>query len=377
MTRASHRLRRHLVWVVLTVVVGFAVRGAARQAPAAPPPAFVAAVESAPATASSPAADPGSWLLAFIDVETTGLVPGWHEMIDIGVAMTDLEGTIVDSLFVRIQPEHPERVSEGARRVNAFDARKWQSLGAVTPRVAAQRLTEFHRRVAGDRPTLMVAFNSQFDAAFLDHLFRASGGTWRALYHYFVLDLPSMAWSLGLRDLANGALAQRLDVADEPRIAEDHTGLTGALLNARIYRALRQRGGAVNAAERSGSARSQPPPAQLTTLAFRVHHMARMEAFYSEAFGFVFRDENTGAMTSRFGTAGQLTVKLVPIRDAADFVGFPVHQPGFEVTDVERVIAIATKHGGALLHAPTRTGGRLTASVRDPDGNTVELYQRQ
>ena len=362
MMRAFH-LRRHLVWVVLTVVVGFAVRGAARQAPPAPLPAYVAAVESAPAPASSPAADPSAWLLAFIDVETTGLVPGWHEMIDIGVAMTDLEGTIVDSLFVRIQPEHPERLSEGARRVNAFDARKWQSLGAVTPRVAAQRLTDFHRRVAGDRPTLMVAFNSQFDAAFLDHLFRASGGTWRTLYHYFVLDVPSMAWSLGLRDLANGALARRLDVADEPRVADDHTGLTGALLNARIYRALRQRGSAVNA--------------QLTTLAFRVHHMARMEAFYSEAFGFVFRDEKTGAMTSRFGTAGQLTVKLVPIRDAADFVGFPVHQPGFEVMDIERVIAIATKHGGALLHAPTRTGGQLTASVRDPDGNTVELYQRQ
>ena len=121
---------------------------------------------------------------------------------------------------------------------------------------------------------------------------------------------------------------------------------------------------------------SQPPPAQLTTLAFRVHHLARMEAFYSEAFGFVFRDEETGAMRSRFGTAGELTVKLVPIREAVDFVGFPVHQPGFEVTDIERVIAIATRQGGALLHAPTRAGGRMTASVRDPDGNTVELYQR-
>ena len=374
--RASHRLRRHLVWVVLAVVVGLAVRGTTQQAPTATRSAYVSALDAAPATASAPAADPAPWLLAFIDVETTGLVPGWHEMIDIGVAMTDLEGTVVDTLFVRIQPEHPERLSEGARRVNAFDARKWQALGAVPPRLAVQRLTDFHRRVAADRPTLMVAFNRQFDAAFLDHLFRASGGTWRALYDYFVLDLPSMAWSLGLRDLANGALAQRLDVADEPRVAEDHTGLSGALLNARIYRALRRRGGALNAGEPSGVAGSQPPP-QLTTLAFRVHHMARMEAFYSEAFGFVFRDEQTGAMTSRFGAAGELTVKLVPIREAADFVGFPVHQPGFDVKDIERVIAIATRHGGALLHAPTRTGGRLTASVRDPDGNTVELYQRQ
>ena len=303
-------------------------------------------------------------------------MPGWHEMIDIGVVMTELEGTVIDTLFLRIQPEHPERLSEGARRVNAFDPGKWQALGAVHPRLAVQRLTEFHRRVAGDRPTLMVAFNSQFDAAFLDHLFRESGGTWRTLFHYFVLDVPSMAWSLGLRDLANGALAQRLGVADEPRVAADHTGLTGALLNVRIYQALLERGGLSNAIGPAPGAASQQPVARLTTLAFRAHHMPEMEAFYAEAFGFTFRDEVTGTIRSRFGSAGELTIKLVPIRNATDFVGFPVHQPGFDVPDVERVIAIARKHGGALLHAPTRDGAVVTASVRDPDGNTVELYQR-
>jgi predicted enzyme related to lactoylglutathione lyase len=126
----------------------------------------------------------------------------------------------------------------------------------------------------------------------------------------------------------------------------------------------------------SGRVASQGPAARLTTLALRVHHLTRMEAFYGEAFGFTFRDERTGQMTSRFGRVGDLTIKLVPIRTTADFVEFPVHQPGFEVPDVERVIAIAKKHGGAALHGPTRDGARLTASVRDPDGNTLELYQR-
>lgn len=51
-----------------------------------------------------------------------------------------------------------------------------------------------------------------------------------------------MAWALGYRDLTNAALAQRLGVADEPRVAEDHTGITGAMLNVRIYQALRVRG---------------------------------------------------------------------------------------------------------------------------------------
>jgi catechol 2,3-dioxygenase-like lactoylglutathione lyase family enzyme len=115
--------------------------------------------------------------------------------------------------------------------------------------------------------------------------------------------------------------------------------------------------------------------ARLTTLAFRVHHMERMEAFYSEAFGFTFRDVKTGSITSRFGAVGELTIKLVPIRVAPDFEEFPVHQPGFIVLDVNRVIAAAKKHGGVLLNAPERDGAMFTASVRDPDGNPVEIYQ--
>lgn len=205
-------------------------------------PAFVDLFETAPVAASSPASEPEAWRLAFVDVETTGLVPGWHEMIDLGVVMTDVDGRPLDSLFVRVQPSHPERTSEGARAVNAFDADRWRELGALSQAAAVDSLRVFHHRVAGDGPVLLVAFNSQFDAAFLDHLFRADGASWRELYHYFVLDIPSMAWALGYRDLTGGALANLVGVEDEPHVAERHTGITGARLNARLYRALRERG---------------------------------------------------------------------------------------------------------------------------------------
>ena len=181
---------------------------------------------------------PDNWLLAFVDVETTGLVPGHHEMIDIGIVMTDLEGTELGALFLRIQPQHPERTSEGARAVNAFDAERWRDMQALAPADAIEQIVDFHQETAGKRKVLMVAFNSQFDAAFLDHLFRSQDRSWRELYHYFVLDLPSMAWSLGIRGLTGTHIANTLDVADEPHVAELHTGITGARLNARIYRAL-------------------------------------------------------------------------------------------------------------------------------------------
>ena len=205
-------------------------------------PPYVRVTEQSPVPAGSPASSKEEWLLAHIDVETTGLVPGYHEMIDFGLVMTDLDGHVIDSLFIRTQPRHPERLSEGARRVNGFDAAKWRRLHALDATAAVDSLVRFHKRVAHGRPTLLVAFNSQFDAAFLDHLFRTRDSSWRTLYHYFVLDIPSMAWALGYRDLSNGGLARRLGVADEPRVADEHTGITGAMLNVRIYQALRARG---------------------------------------------------------------------------------------------------------------------------------------
>ena len=181
---------------------------------------------------------PDDWLLAFVDVETTGLIPGHHEMIDIGIVMTDLDGLELGELFLRIQPEHPERTDAGAKAVNAFDADRWRELDALAPAAAIDAILEFHNGIADGRNVLMVAFNSQFDTAFLDHLFRSQDRSWRELYHYFVLDLPSMAWSLGFHGLTGTAISGMLGVADEPHIAELHTGITGARLNARIYRGL-------------------------------------------------------------------------------------------------------------------------------------------
>ena len=199
---------------------------------------YVARMETIEVPLSTPLADPENWLLAHIDVETTGLLPGYHEMIDIGLVMTDLQGNILDSLYLRIQPQHPEHLSLGAYQVNAFDPEKWRSLGALSHLAAVDSIMSFHKRVAGDKAVLMVAYNSQFDAAFLDHLFRSANQTWREMYHYYILDIPSMAWGLGLTDLNSAKLMELYNIKDEPHVAELHTGITGAMVNVRIYRAL-------------------------------------------------------------------------------------------------------------------------------------------
>ncbi len=201
-------------------------------------PDYIDRMEAIPLPAANPMEAPDDWLLAHIDVETTGLLPGFHEMIDIGLVMTDLQGEILDSLFLRVQPLHPENLSEGAYNSNAFNHEKWKKLGALSHIAAVDSILAFHKKIAGDKSVLMVAYNCQFDAAFLDHLFRSANKTWREMYHYFILDIPSMAWGLGLTDLNGDAIMSMYDVPDEPHIAEFHTGITGALVNVRIYKAL-------------------------------------------------------------------------------------------------------------------------------------------
>lgn len=112
----------------------------------------------------------------------------------------------------------------------------------------------------------------------------------------------------------------------------------------------------------------------LSSIAIRVSNLEAMVDFYSEAFQVEFREVDTYGIHSQFGELDGVTLKFVPIRDDSDFKGYPVHQPGFVVRDVEAVIDLALKHGGRQEGKVIQRDGKIQAAVRDPDGNTIELY---
>ena len=117
--------------------------------------------------------------------------------------------------------------------------------------------------------------------------------------------------------------------------------------------------------------------AQLSSIAIRVANMESMLAFYSEAFQVQFRDVDTYGIKSQFGELDGMTLKFVPIRDEVDFKGYPIHQPGFVVPDVQAVIDIAQKYGGRQEGQLIRADEKIQAAIRDPDGNTIELYEEE
>lgn len=185
-----------------------------------------------------PPENPGGWILAHIDVETTGLDPAWNEMIDIGMVYTDVAGAELGRLYVRIMPAHPERIDEGARRVNAFDVDYWRAHGAVSEGEAVKKIVDFHKTIRGERQVIFTAYNVWFDQSFTTALFARHGVKWRDLFFYHVLDIPSMAWGQGLTALNGTDLSASLGLPDETRVAVEHTGITGASFNVSVYRAL-------------------------------------------------------------------------------------------------------------------------------------------
>jgi len=179
--------------------------------------------------------------LALIDVETTGLDADLHEMIDIGAVYVDVDGRELGRFFIRINPAHPARAQAGAKAINGYSENRWRALGAVSSSEALRAFEEFHRRTAGDRTVIFTAFNVGFDQAFVSRWLSREGRSFRDWYFYQVLDLPSMAWAQGLRELSGTKIAQALGIPDETRDPLKHTGETGADFNLAVYRELLKR----------------------------------------------------------------------------------------------------------------------------------------
>jgi len=196
---------------------------------------------SATAQAPWPNEDPDGWGLAIIDVETTGLDPHHHEMIDLGAIYTTLDGEELGRFFVRIHPEHPERAGEIARSINGYDEARWNQLEALMPDQAVAEFLAFHQQHASDRRFVLTAYNAPFDRNFLEALLKRHDQTLSSLYTYFVLDLPSMAFGLGVDALVNADVAKAFRLPPETSDPLEHTGLSGAEWNLSLYRAMRHR----------------------------------------------------------------------------------------------------------------------------------------
>ena len=109
-------------------------------------------------------------LLAAIDFETTGTVPGYHEPVQIAVLplnsdLRPLEG--VRPFYSMMQPQHPERADEAAMRVHGLTLAELAD--APHPDRVADYLIEWFGRLDMpiERNLVPLAANGIFEAGFL------------------------------------------------------------------------------------------------------------------------------------------------------------------------------------------------------------------
>lgn len=97
-----------------------------------------------------------------------------------------------------------------------------------------------------------------------------------------------------------------------------------------------------------------------------------MLGFYERVLGVVVRR----AEPVSSGTLAELAFVFCPREIAGVDAEQNTIQLRFVVPDLEESVRRALAAGGRVIDPVAESGGRRTASVRDPDGNSVELAQR-
>ena len=110
-------------------------------------------------------------LLAAVDVETTGRLAGWHEIIQIAVLPLNSEiqpSDVYKPFYVHICPKFPERAEKGALKVNGLDL-DWLLSNGLDNDLAIDRLVEWFQAL--DLPfgkrLCPLAHNWAFERGFL------------------------------------------------------------------------------------------------------------------------------------------------------------------------------------------------------------------
>ncbi len=168
--------------------------------------------------------------IAITDIETTGLDPMIHEIIEIGLLVLDQKTfEVTDRLDIKVRPEHIETAQASALTVNGYREEDWRE--AISLKEAMALYAE------KTRGAIFCSHNVTFDWFFMHEAFRKTGVGHALDYHR--IDLFTLAWAkLRKSDLEHftmNAVAQYLGLEKEP---DPHRAMGGATLACEVYKRL-------------------------------------------------------------------------------------------------------------------------------------------
>ncbi len=130
--------------------------------------------------------------LVFVDVETTGLDPKKHEIIEIAAIRRTFDRKLVAATSMKIRPSRLQDADLGALLVNGYSPKGWEEAGSLL-----EALTRFSAIVElADQPgPILVGHNVGFDRSFIAAAYEAEHLPPPAA-DYHSIDTASLAWSL-------------------------------------------------------------------------------------------------------------------------------------------------------------------------------------
>jgi DNA polymerase III alpha subunit (gram-positive type) len=175
--------------------------------------------------------------LVFLDLETTGLNPEMHEIIEIGCIIARQKDRVgkgpeiekIEEFEIKVKPRHIETADKEALRICGYNEGDW--VFAVDLKQALGKLAE--KAKSG----IMVGHNVAFDWVFLEKAFEETGVV--PEFHYHKIDTIALAFAKlynnpEAQKFSLRALCELLNIKNE----KAHTALSDVRATFELYKKL-------------------------------------------------------------------------------------------------------------------------------------------
>lgn len=170
--------------------------------------------------------------IAITDVETSGMDPVKNEIVEIGlVVFDDQTFEILDTMDVKVKPEHPENFDAIAKQINGYNENDWKDALPLS-----EAIKVFVQKTEG---CMFCAHNMTFDFGFIEQAFKKNGLQNKFDKHQ--IDIFTLAWAKIPHDKmpkwSLKTICQYLEIPPEPAV---HRGINGAMTEYEVYKKLMQ-----------------------------------------------------------------------------------------------------------------------------------------
>jgi len=166
--------------------------------------------------------------IAITDLETTGLDPLKHEIIEIGLVLIKQPSLeIIETIDIKVKPQNIETASPEALQLNGYKTKEWENAMELK-----DALTIYLEKT---KDAIFCAHNTNFDFPFIKQACIKMNLTNTMDYH--CIDIPTLVWlkyrTSSLEKINLSKVAEFIGLEPEPAI---HRAINGAMLAYKVLK---------------------------------------------------------------------------------------------------------------------------------------------